>query len=570
MKANEIITVLNHFKDSSYQRILINGTWGIGKTKYVTDFMKEYSEVCYVSLFGKRDINSIIQEIYFRILQTANKGRLKKHFRTFRELLSKFNFSYYGVSISIPFIENLHNELTKELGLQGTYIIIFDDLERKHDDLGIKEIFGLLDSLSKINSIKTVLISAKDQLKGEDLEIFKDYQEKAIDRIYTIEDYAVQAPKEILGEQVWNVIGNLTEEFEFKNLRTFEKTNLFISEVIGVLGENIFTEKFPRNDLYRMCFATVFFIMEHHSEMKLLNISDEKSEFLSAYYKEDKNGVIDYLCDYILRNSLDNSMSKNVFNHINTWYRTGTYNIESINNIIASINSYERKPSNFYSSKEEIIGIIEYSREYIRNLNGTERLEDIISNLSIAFKWCEILSLDFGIDNEEILQLVRDNISNIINPENTIYQNKIDFWDYNFESEEARNLAESINKAVKTEYCNQLINRITECYSERSFKNFHYIRKLIESIPEVENQNRECLITSIKENEYFFPIPAGRITEAQWHWCHQIVSLIANIGKHWNLTGYFNGFSTYIYSLEITKKDQILQHRLNQLFGKKR
>jgi hypothetical protein len=60
MKADKIIPVLNQFKDSSYDRLLINGTWGIRKTKYVSDFKDEYLNSCYVSLFGKKDIDRFV------------------------------------------------------------------------------------------------------------------------------------------------------------------------------------------------------------------------------------------------------------------------------------------------------------------------------------------------------------------------------------------------------------------------------------------------------------------------------------------------------------------------------
>lgn len=80
MKANEIIKILEQFKGSSYQKVLINGNWGIGKTKYISDFIKEHPNACYVSLFGKRDVNSIIQEIYFRIIENAPKRQNKKTF----------------------------------------------------------------------------------------------------------------------------------------------------------------------------------------------------------------------------------------------------------------------------------------------------------------------------------------------------------------------------------------------------------------------------------------------------------------------------------------------------------
>lgn len=567
MKANEIVTVLNHFKDSSYQRVFIDGTWGIGKTKYVLDFKNAHSDACCISLFGKKDIESIIQEIYFQIVDSVTNGKIKKYSRKIREIFNNVNIEFHGMTISVPLIEKLHSTLYKELGKKGTYIIIFDDLERKHHDLDIKEILGLIDSLAKIENIKTVLIAASDQLE-EDKETFKNYMEKAIDRTYTIEEYADEAPINILGQEVWKVIGKLAENFDFSNLRTFEKTNLFIQEVIKVLGEDIFTDKFTKDDVYRMCFATVFFIMEHKGEKELLKNKDDKSKIITAVYEESETGDIAYLSDFILKNSLDNVMSKKVFYHIKKWYVTGSYSRENIIHVITSINSYKEKPKNFYSTEQEIRDLINYSREYIRNLNGTERIQDIVSYLNTAFTWCEVLSVDFGISYEEILTLVSKNVSNHIDIEKYIHQNEIDLWDLNVEGAEAKNVVQSINEALKAEYYHQLIKRINDCFINRSFRNYHYLRQLTDSISRVDKSIRDNILTSISDNGFLFPVPSGKITEEQWQWCHLIVNLIANIERHWDIAGYYGGFSAYICSLEITQKDKMLQHRLKQLFGK--
>ncbi|MBU8915648.1 KAP family NTPase [Bacillus sp. FJAT-29953] len=570
MKANEIITVLNHFKDSSYQRILINGNWGIGKTKYVLDFKRDYTDVCYVSLFGKKDINSIIQEIYFRILETAENGKFKKHFRTFREVLSKFNFSYYGVSVSVPYIENLHKALNKELENKDTYLIIFDDLERKHEDLGIKEVLGLLDSLSKIESIKTVLIAATEQLEGESKEIFKNYREKAIDRTYTIEEYADEAPEKILGEEAWKVIRKHAGDFKFTNLRTFEKTSLFMKEVIEVLGEEAFSDKFTKDDLYRMCYATVFFMMEHHSEMRLIDTSDE-NKLINAYYTSDEGGVIEYLCNYILKNSLDNVMSKSVFHHIFNWYETGSFSKEKIMNLVASINSFETKPKNFYSSEEEILGVIDYSKTYFRNLDGTEQLDDIITKLSTALAWCEALSVDFGIGDEEIVNLIRENIINSIDITKGSYQNEIDLWHYHVESAEAKKVVKLMNDAIKVEYYNQLLKQINDCFNQHSYNEYSYLRQLNDSIISIKDKPiRDSIQKSLSDHQYFFPIPSGSIKEEQWNWCHLINTLIVEIARQWDMESFYNDFKGYIYNLEITKNDKMLQHRLKSLFGEER
>lgn len=564
MKANEIISVLNHFKDSSYQRIFIDGAWGIGKTKYVKDFKNVHSNSCYVSLFGKKDIDSIIQEIYFHIINSVPKGTLKKYFRKFREIFDNVNIEFHGITISVPLIERLYSSLYKELVKKGTYIIIFDDLERKHHDLDIKEILGLVDSLANIDNIKTVLIAAADQLE-EDVETFNNYKEKAVDRTYTIDGYADEAPSNILGKEVWQVIGKLAENFEFSNLRTFEKTNLFLKEVITVVGEEIFTDKFTKEDVYRMCFASVLYRIEHKNKMILL----ENNDYLNAYYTSDESGVIEYLNNYILKNSLDNVLSKNVFHHIKSWYDTGSYSREKIFNLIDSINSYEEEPKSFFSAEPELIEIIQHSREYIRNLKGTEQIEDIISRLATALFWCEVLSVDFGFNEEEILSLVSDNISNKIDIDKTIYENQIDSWSFNVESEEARNIINSINEALKVEYFYQIIKRIKDCFNERSYSNYHYLRKLTDSIVStMDLPIKNCLSKSISDNQYFFPVPNGKITEDHWNWCHQIIKFVATINKYWEIKNYYDDFTAYLNSLEITQQDKLLQYRLTRLLGK--
>jgi len=568
MKANEINTVLNHFNNSSYERVLIDGNWGIGKTYYVKDFERSNSDACYVSLFGKKDIESIIQEIYFQFVGSVPKGQFKKYSRKVREIFNNVNIEIYGVSITVPLIEKLHSTLYKELKKKGTYVIIFDDLERKHQDLDIKEVLGLIDSLAKINNIKTVLIAATNQLDGEDKKTFIDYKEKAIDRTYTIDEYADDAPIEIFGKQIWDVLSKLTENFDFSNLRTFEKTNLFIKEVIEILGEDIFTIKFKKDDVYRMCFATVFFMIEHKGEMKLLNSNNKNSEIMNAYYKEGKNGIIEYLCDYILRNSLDNVRGKDVFYLIYNWFETGTFSKETIVSLINLINSYEEKPTNFYSSEQEIVKFIDNSREYIKNLKGTERIEDIVSNLQTALPWCDILAVNFGISNEEIVKKIKMNISNHIEVEKSIDANKIDFWRANVESEEAKDLFKLINETIKVEYYDQLIARIKDNFTQGLYQKYSYLRILIESInSDFDDTNRDKLVTRMNDNVFFFPVPSRKITDEQWQWCHFIVNLIANIDNHLEQTAYYKDFIDYVCSLEITKKDKLLQHRLKQLFG---
>lgn len=562
MKANEILTTLDIFINSSYQKIMIDGNWGIGKTKYVRDFLEDHPNSCYVSLFGKRDIESILQEIYFKIIEKAPRGKLKKYYRKITDRLNNLDVSFAGISLSIPLIENIYNSLNKELGKKDTYLIIFDDFERKHDCLDIKEILGLIDSFSKMDNIKTVLIASTIQLE-EDKNIFIKYKEKGIDRTYRIDKYADEAPMEILGEQSWKVINRLVENHKFNNLRTFEKTDLFIKEVIQILGESIFSEKFTKDDLVKMCFATVFFYVEHNGEMKLL---DPGKKSITEHYTNGDNGIVDYLCVFILKNSLNNEMSKLVFYHIRSWYEKGSYNRENIISLIDTINRFEKKPNNFFSSQEEVVEIISHSRDLIRTLDGTENLVEFVSELGIAMTWCDILSIDFGFDNEEIVTALNKNIDNSIDIEKTISQNEISTIYVHIDSRRGSELITMINTKIKAKFIIKLLSEIQTCFINKLHSEYFYIEKLTDTLSVIaELKVRNKVLEDIKCNNFFFPIPAGKISENTWFWCYKINNLIKIIERQWEIENYYIKFKTYVEHIGTDRQDKMLLHRLKQL-----
>ena len=454
MKANEIVATLDILKDSSYQKIMIDGTWGIGKTKYVMDFLLSYHHGCYVSLFGKRDVDSILQEIYFKVIETDQKGKQKAFFNKMRASLNHVDVSMAGVSLSIPLIGSIYNSIIKELGSKKSYIIVFDDFERKHESFDIKEIFGVIDNLSKIDGIKILLITASDQL-GEEKEDFNKYLEKAIDKTIRIDSFADDAPMNILGKHEWDTICKLVDVNKFKNLRIFKKTSLFIKEVVHTLGEDIFSEKFIKEDLVKMCFASVFFNIIHNDDFKSLHPNDDWASDLN---NGNDNEIIESLNASILKNSLSNDMCKVIFIHIRNWFIKGFYCKESIVKLIDSIKNTESQPINFYTSQDDIIELIDKTKQRVKALTGTESLIDVITELVTAIRWCNVFSIEFGITNEEIIKSMNNNIINYMDLEKELYHNLVDEFTINIDS--GVDIVERINKEIEREYSSNLINKI--------------------------------------------------------------------------------------------------------------
>ncbi|CDQ41741.1 P-loop NTPase fold protein [Virgibacillus salexigens] len=565
MKANEIERLLLDFNENDYTKILINGSWGIGKTHYIKKYQEENSNVCYVSLFGKKDINSIIQEIYFRFVSDA--GYLKDKFAKVKTKMSKLkqlNLNLAGIGVSIPMLETSFESIKSTLKKnQNSYIIIFDDLERKHPDLDIKEVFGLLDGLAEINDIKTVLIAAEDKLSENDSINYKEFKEKAIERSYSIMKYADEAPEKILGFDVWDTIKGISEKFESNNLRTFEKTNLFIKEIKGLIGNDVFNSKFSKDDLYRMCFASIIFVVDHKEEKKLLNSSEDN--LTTAFYKDNDT---EYTFVYLLESNLDNKMNKLILECILESYKTGAYSKNKIMKAINSVMEFDYKPNSLYSSEEDVLNMIAQSEKHLNNLKGNEDLETILTEVKDSLNWSDALSIEFSMSNDQILECIKPNISNMINIEDQLHLNKLEEMYYIAmeKNRSIKNLVEKINLFIEEEYINQLLMKISTLFEKEDYRDPSYLFQLKNHIINLQEGTTDLILDSLRRNNFFFPVPSKRINENLWYWCRLIKFIVLEIEKHWDLEDYYKDFISIVYSMQNVEEDKMLKHRLKLLF----
>ncbi|ANT56226.1 P-loop NTPase fold protein [Bacillus altitudinis] len=567
MIADRIVHVLNQFIKSKYDRIIFDGKWGIGKTKHVDDFVKDNSEIsCYVSLFGKKSLKEIIEEIYYKSLQANAKGKFKEYFSKSAKKMEEINLSYFGLSLSIPMLADLYSKMFSELEEKQSYIIIFDDIERKHDELEIKELLGLIDLLGNIKGVKIALVAYTEKFGSFDKEVFTEYKEKSIDRIYCIDKYSENAPYSILGTDEWFSIRNIVDLLEFSNLRTFQKTKNFIAEVLDVLGEDVFIdeyEKFTEDDVYRMCFAIVVYFDEHNSE-KLLVDEDIRERFKS------ESDTIDYIYGYILNHNLDNMMSKNILFHIKNWYETGDYDINSIRKDIDLIKSYNyEKPLNHLSSQDEVLQAISKSKEFIHGIEGDENLDEVIQIITMGTIWANIASVEFKIDLDDLIKKIKPCLLNHVNIDKTLYENEVILKRFASEKEnQACEIVDHVNKVITYEYYNTLTDKIVNCFKVRNFNSNHYLKKLMDSVISINDYQPEIMeniINKIKYNNYFFPISTGEISEEEWNWCLLNNVLIRNIEKFWKKEGFYDEYGKYISKKANEHSNFMLQHRVKIL-----
>ncbi|MFY4817029.1 P-loop NTPase fold protein [Aliarcobacter butzleri] len=150
--------------------IALNGEWGIGKTHFWNNFVKENltkkegKEVAYVSLFGKNTLSDIESDIVMQVSQIEKV----KNFLDSR--LGSIGFA--GVKVS-NILSLIPKSDFKDI------VICFDDFERKSDKLDTKDILGLISQFKEQKNCKIVMIYNQEEI--EDKKILSDYKDKVID-----------------------------------------------------------------------------------------------------------------------------------------------------------------------------------------------------------------------------------------------------------------------------------------------------------------------------------------------------------------------------------------------------
>jgi hypothetical protein len=179
---------LKAFLGHGDQRVLLlHGAWGTGKTHFWNRFVtaqrdcidnKFYS---YVSLFGARSIVDIKALIVLggRLQRdsselAARRHALKNWFVRRRQYFTELKAPYVG-NIG-AFIPNAHELLIED------FLICFDDLERRHRDFGLEELFGLISVLKEQNGCRVAIICNEEELAPDDRQILNRYREKVVDR----------------------------------------------------------------------------------------------------------------------------------------------------------------------------------------------------------------------------------------------------------------------------------------------------------------------------------------------------------------------------------------------------
>lgn len=235
--------------------MLIRGAWGVGKTHFWSEYVKQKIEsraisqvaYSYVSLFGKTSLADIRASIF----------QVGKPIASDEALTEKFEKEYQesvGLLRNVPWLQDAKNKATNLARLSGWitnlarstpftekysriisaleyrlvngYLVCIDDIERKGFGLSIREIMGLIDELANQKKCKVVLVfNDKSFAEDRDKKEFEEYREKVVDIEVEYDPTHLQALVTAFSENNLNIdyLKEVTQILNIKNIRVLRK-----------------------------------------------------------------------------------------------------------------------------------------------------------------------------------------------------------------------------------------------------------------------------------------------------------------------------------------------------------
>ena len=234
---NQLIDLLNE-EDNNV--IALSGKWGTGKTHLWKEIKNSsnndrFKNALYVSLFGL----SSIDQIKRKLIETAIPN-VESHGGVFDGIKSLFGA---GVKVAsehykvFAAINNINVLLMAPVVLRNKVIVI-DDIERKHEKLGIDEVLGFIDEYSKQYGSQFLLVLNDDQLssKGEQEKLWATFREKVIDqeiRLSTTADEAFSIAISLAPSKYAAALRSATSVCGINNIRIIVKIIRVANRILG-------------------------------------------------------------------------------------------------------------------------------------------------------------------------------------------------------------------------------------------------------------------------------------------------------------------------------------------------
>lgn len=242
MSLSKVETKITGFLSTTTPEVIaIKGAWGVGKT-YTWDKLsllaKEKKQIAlkkysYVSLFGINSLETFKSAIFENLISTDLIGTVA-NINTFKDntkkLVEKFGRKYLPILKDLPLIKGFSSAVDSLSFLTITETIVcIDDLERRGNNLQIKDVLGLISLLKEQRKYKIVILVNDGEIG---IDEYVKYREKVID--IEIEFAPSSSDSALIAfDSNWNAYEATSEcskKLNIKNIRLLKKIERLVTE----------------------------------------------------------------------------------------------------------------------------------------------------------------------------------------------------------------------------------------------------------------------------------------------------------------------------------------------------
>jgi hypothetical protein len=292
MTTEHIETIFTDYikTEKTQYAILLNGSWGCGKTyfwKYTLDKLAKDSKfnTIYLSLNGISKIEDLDHQLFIKLIpfiSNQENNIIKNSTKFLGNALNKLSTHYLNTSLS---------DIFKGVSIDTfnflKYIVCFDDLERCQ--IPVKEVLGFINNLVEHKSLKTIILAHEPEI--EKANGYERIKEKVVGRDLKFElDIASTLP---------NLFDKYNTNTDFHNFLTAQK-NVITEILIEYKQDNLRIIAFYLDTLERVFpvfkNAETTYIQEIILFSAIIAFEYKSGRLTSADYKDFKG--IDEINEY--------------------------------------------------------------------------------------------------------------------------------------------------------------------------------------------------------------------------------------------------------------------------------
>jgi len=367
-------SLLTFLKEDAYKVAILKGKWGVGKTFFWNNFLKENTKILkkfraysYVSIFGIKDFSSINSQIFsgFKILDNSKFKKQTEKLKPLAKILESIKIPGVNSSKAVSSII--------ESNLINNFLICIDDMERKEKDLSISSILGLISALKEERKCKIILIFNDERLDAETKEGLNEYREKIVDIELsynpTINDNLAiiwpDKPKQSTQDlfqtlklnniRIMQKVRWIQEYFEDKVKRPYPHLYERFMEKAACLSifYHAYSNDFNLDDIMNRSFA-MYSLLDDDEQKEKYKVLDDTNHFPENYDQ--------VIVDYLLDGYVDIEKYEDILSKANEQYR--------VSNISSKYQELRKTfDSNFKISQEAFITkSIEFLENHVKDL----------------------------------------------------------------------------------------------------------------------------------------------------------------------------------------------------------